>query len=348
MVSRTASSLAADADRAYPFDVHRKVVFRLGPDDLSAVRFGVSPGMELAGAVRTLLDPGQHPLHWGWIRQARSRVPENAFALLGALIGSSGYFPDFLISEPSWDLTAEEELRRLRLAGLDIVGRDLEIVIGRTTGSRRALLERLVTDPAGAREAVADAWQRAWEALIAPQSISLDRLVRADVGTRARRLAQHGLGAMISTLHERVSWHGDSVGVQTRTHSEVVDCTGTGLVLVPSVFMRTCAVVTEPPSQPALHYPAHGVLETWSQAGPAAGAALGTLLGHGRAKVLLALADPLSTSEAALACDLVPSPASHHLHVLRAAGLVDSQRSGRLVLHARTPMGDALVSTSGH
>lgn len=315
---------------------------------MSAIRFGVSPGMELAGAVRTLLDPGQYPLHWGWIRQARSRVPEDAFTLLATLIGSSGYFPDFLVSEASWDLTMKEELRRLRFADLDIVGRDLEIVIGRTTGNRQALLERLVADPAGARDAVADAWQRTWDALVAPQWGSLDRLVRADVGTRARRLAQHGLGAMIGTLHERVTWHDDSVGVQTRTHSEVVDCTGTGLVLVPSVFMRTCAVVIDSQSHRALHYPAHGVSETWSQRGPSAGAALGTLLGQGRAKVLLALAEPLSTSETALACDLVPSTASHHLHVLRAAGLVDSQRTGRLVLHARTPMGDALLSDPGH
>jgi hypothetical protein len=311
---------------------------------MSAIRFGVSPGMELAGAVRTLLDPGQYPLHWGWIKRARSRVPEDAFTLLATLIGSSGYFPDFLVSEAGWDLTMEEELRRLRVADLDIVGRDLEIVIGRTTGARRALLERLVVDPAGAREAVADAWRRTWDAVVAPQWSSLDRLVRADVGTRARRLTQHGLGAMIGTLHERVTWHGDCVAVQTRTHSEVVDCTGSGLVLVPSVFMRTCTVVIDSQSQPALHYPAHGLSETWSRPGPSAGEVLGTLLGQGRAKVLLALAEPLSTSETALACDLVPSTASHHLHVLRAAGLIDSQRTGRLVLHARTPMGDALLA----
>lgn len=349
MVSRTGgTSLVAAVDRAYSFDVHRKVVFRLGPEDISAIRFGVSPSMELAGAVRTLLDPGQHPLHWGWIRQARSRVPEEAFTLLSALVGASGYFPDFLISEAGWDLTKDEELRRLRCVDLGTVTRDLEIVHGRTTGARRTLLERLLADPVTARAVVADAWERTWEALIAPQWMALDRLVRADLATRARRVAQHGLRAMVDTLHERVSWAGGSVNVRTRSHSEVVDCTGTGLVLVPSVFMRTCVVVTEAPAQPALYYPAHGVAETWS-ASPASGrSALGALLGDGRAKVLAALVEPLSTSETALACDLVPSTATHHLQVLRAAGLVDSRRSGRLVLHTRTPTGDALVGASGH
>lgn len=323
------------------------MVFRLGPEDISAVRFGVSPSMELAGAVRTLLDPGQHPLHWGWVRQARSCIPEEALGLLGALIGPSGYFPDFLVSEAGWDLTEHEELRRLRLVDLGIVTRDLEIVRGRTTGSRRALVERLLADPVAARGVVAEAWERTWKALIAPQWTALDRLVRADLSTRARRVAQHGLGAMVATLHERVTWTGSSVEVRTRSHSEVVDCTGTGLVLVPSVFMRTCAVVTEAPAQPALYYPAHGVAETWSASTVGSRSALGALLGDGRASVLLALVEPLSTSETAFACDMVPSTASHHLRVLRNAGVVDSRRVGRLVLHTRTPTGDALLGACG-
>lgn len=303
--------------------------------------------MELAGAVRTLLDPGRHPLHWAWAREARSRAPEGAFGLLSALIGGGGYFPDFLISEAGWDLTPAEELERLRCADLDIVSRDLAIVIGRTSGDRRSLLEGLGSEPGSARAAIADAWEAVWDTVIAAHWSSVDRLLRADVATRSRRLARHGLGEMIGTLHERVSWHVDSVDVRTRTRTEVVDCTGSGLVLVPSVFMRTCTVVTESPSQPALHYPASGVSETWSVGGPSARAALGELLGNGRAHVLLLLVEPLSTSETAQACGLVPSTASHHLRVLRSAGLVDSRRSGRLVLHVRTPVGDALVAACG-
>jgi transposase len=39
-----------------------------------------------------------------------------------------------------------------------------------------------------------------------------------------------------------------------------------------------------------------------------------------------------------------PLSASHHLQVLRSAGLIDSPRAGRLVLHARTATAEALLA----
>ncbi len=41
----------------------------------------------------------------------------------------------------------------------------------------------------------------------------------------------------MSTLHDAVAWTSDAVEVTLRSHDEVVDCTGTGLLLVPSVFL---------------------------------------------------------------------------------------------------------------
>lgn len=318
--------------------------FRLSPGDISAIRFGVSPGHELAGAVRTLLDPAQAPLHWGWVRSARDRLPERPVALLGALIGRDGYLPDFLTSDPSWDMSPEQELTRLQGASEHAIRRDLGKVIRRSSGSRRVLLEGLASDPARARVAVADAWEQVWEALLQPQWPAVERLLRADIATRARRIGELGLARMVSTLHDRVAWGGDAVRITMLRHSEVVDCTGTGLMLVPAVFLRTCAVVTEPPAQPVLFYPVHGLSEQWSRDHVPRAAALAALLGEGRAMILTSLIEPLSTSEAAQASDLAVSTASHHLGVLREAGLVDSRRAGRLVLHGRTPLGDALVA----
>ena len=39
-----------------------------------------------------------------------------------------------------------------------------------------------------------------------------------------------------------------------------------------------------------------------------------------------------------------PAGVSQHLKVLREAGLIDSHRRGRSVLHTRTPLGEALAS----
>ncbi len=114
---------------------------------------------------------------------------------------------------------------------------------------------------------------------------------------------------------------------------------------MPSVMMPTrgCAVLTEPPAQPTIFYPAHGVSETWYRDGADALEALGALLGHVRARLVLELQQPLTTSECARLADVAVSTASHHLTVLRDAGLVDSRREGVRVLHTRTPLGEALA-----
>lgn len=92
-----------------------------------------------------------------------------------------------------------------------------------------------------------------------------------------------------------------------------------------------------------LFYPALGVSGAWHRPAAETARTLAGLLGDGRARVLLALRDPLSTGETAAAADLAPATASHHLAALRAAGLIGSRREGRRVVHARTPLGDALA-----
>ncbi len=331
--------------RRYLFDVGRKVVeFRLSPDDVSAVRFGISPGHELVHAVRVLTRPAQHPLQWSWARRVGPQVHGPAVDLLRLVVGTTGYVPDFLTSTPGWDVTPDDESERLRHAPLGGMAIDLGKRVARTDGATQAALRALLDDLPRTRDAVADAWTEVWDAALAPWWPQVERLLRADVQVRARRIATHGLAAMVGTLHERVGWQGSSVLVELVHHAEVVDCAGSGLVLAPSVLARQCAAVTERPAQPTLHYPALAVSERWSEAAADAQDALTDLLGHGRAAVLLALDQELSTSEVAAACALAVSTASHHLAVLRAARLVAARRDGRRVVHERTPLGLMLVA----
>ncbi len=319
------------------------VELRLAPDDVSAIRFGLSPGHELAHAVRVLQHPAYHPLQWGWLRRARRQVPARAFELLRVLVGPDGYMPDFLTSTPAWDLGPEEELERLRQAALEPLRIDLRKRVDRASGADRRRLEAMADDPERTRTATADAWRELWDAVMAPYWPQLERILRADVGARSRRASIHGVGEMVASLHEAVSWAPDAVRVRLRMHAEVLDCAGSGLVLAPSVMAPRCAVVTEPPAQPTLFYPALGVSERWADGGADAGRALADLLGHGRAAVLLALDAPMSTSEVGAASSLAVSTASHHVSVLRSSGLVDSRREGPRVVHVRTPLGEALL-----
>lgn len=320
--------------------------FRLGAGDLSAVRFGISPGHELVHAVRVVLRPQAVPLQWGWFRHLGVRRPDPALRLLAVISGADGYMPDFLTSSPSGDMTPQEELARLRAVPEERLRADLAKMLDRSTGVRHEEIRALRVDPASARSRIADAWEAVWEQLLAPVWPQMLRLLRADIAVRVRRIGDRGLGEMAATLHSSVTWSEGTVRVRTRLHEEVVDCGGTGLVLVPSVMHSGpgCSVLTEPPAQPTIFYPAHGVTESRYRQDAAPHEALAALLGHARAVLVRELQQPLSTTECAERAGLAISTASHHLHVLREAGLVDSRREGRSVLHARTPLGEALAN----
>lgn len=325
-------------------DRRHQVDFRLSPGDIQAVRFGISPGHELAHAVRVLLQPALHPLQWGWLREVRERMPREPFALLADVIGSDGYLPDFLTTTARWDLTPEEELAALREAAFPGMLVDLGKMMDRSGGERRAALGRMRDDPARARARIADAWEGVWEAALAPVWPQLERILRADISVRARTVAADGLATMASRLHGTVSWGDGAVRVGLRKHSESVDCRGSGLVLVPSVMSSWgCMVLTEPPAQPTLYYPARGVTAEWARDSTSAHAAVAALVGAARAEILFASHTARTTSQVAADAGLAISTASHHLSVLRAAGLVSSAREGARVLHLRTPLGEAVI-----
>jgi DNA-binding transcriptional ArsR family regulator len=319
------------------------VEFRLAPGDISAIRFGISPGHELAHAVRVLARPHEHPLQWGWFRAVGARVPQPAFDLLRLVVGESGFLPDFFSPAASWDVTPASEFERLRRTSTDAARVDLEKRAARSRGAQQSALRALAGTPASALAAIADAAEEFWGSTLAPYWPQLERLLRADVAVRAQRMSAYGLADMIGALHSSVSWAGDAVRVTLRLHSEVIDCAGSGLVLAPTVMAAHCGAVTEPPAQPTIYYPAHNVSLSWASSGPTAEHALSELLGAGRAQLLLSLDEPLTTSEAARTAGLAVSTASHHLAVLARSRLVDRRRVGTRVLHSRSPLAQALI-----
>jgi DNA-binding transcriptional ArsR family regulator len=67
------------------------------------------------------------------------------------------------------------------------------------------------------------------------------------------------------------------------------------------------------------------------------------LMGQARATILLAAAEPASTSQLARQLLMSAGAVGDHLAVLLRARLVNRTRAGRSVLYQRTPLGDALV-----
>jgi hypothetical protein len=116
---------------------------------------------------------------------------------------------------------------------------------------------------------------------------------------------------------------------------------------MPSVFVwPRVVIVTAPPWQPTIIYPARGAGALWEPAGAVASGALGALLGRNRAALLVALDRPRSTTDLAALAGITPGGVSQHLAVLRAAGLVTAHRVGRAVLNLRTPAGDTIVGAT--
>ena len=326
---------------------HHRVDFHLSPGDIQAVRFGISPGHELAHAVRVLLRPEQYPLAWGWLRNVRDRLPRDAFGVLAHVIGADGYMPDFVTTTARWDLGPDDELAALREAPLAGIRVDLGKMVVRSSGRRQEALRRMQDDPARARAMIADAWAEVWEAAMAPVWPQLERILRSDIAVRSRTIATEGLAAMASGIHPQVSWGDGSVRVRLRRHSEDVDCRGGGLVLVPSVMSSWgCMVITEPPAQPTLFYPARGVTAGWAADAEDLVRALEALIGPVRAGILLTAHVPRTTSRVAAEAGIAVSTASHHLTVLRDAGLIVSTRDGARMMHLRTPLGEALVGAA--
>ncbi|MDT0158341.1 DUF5937 family protein [Microbacterium sp. ARD32] len=324
-----------------------RVDFLLSPGDIQAVRFGLSPGHELAHAVRILRRPQQHPLQWGWLRQVRDRVPPEPLALPAQVISVDGYMPDFLTADARWDMTPADELAALREAAVSDVRLDLGKMVIRSSGARQAALIRMQADPRRARMLIAEAWERVWDAVLAPVWPQPERLVRADIAVRGRTITTDGLSAMAGALHSTVQWSDGAVRVRVRRHSEDVDCRGSGLVLVPSVMSSWgCMVITKPSAQPTLFYPARGVTAAWARDATELADALGALLEPVRAGILLRAHIARTTSEVAGDAGIAASTASHHLTVLRDAGLIASSRQGNRMLHLRTPLAEALVGAT--
>ncbi|MEU6111141.1 helix-turn-helix domain-containing protein [Streptomyces albidoflavus] len=92
-------------------------------------------------------------------------------------------------------------------------------------------------------------------------------------------------------------------------------------------------------------YPYDGVL-AGTERRPAPGP-LGALLGAARAKVLLLLGSPRSTTHLVALTGQGLGAVGRHLKVLREAGLIGRRRAGRSVLHRRTEAGESLVRAGG-
>ncbi|MFJ8312731.1 MULTISPECIES: DUF5937 family protein [unclassified Streptomyces] len=321
--------------------------YRLGVDDLADMRFACSPLLETATSLWALKRPDKYALHLPWVRRTREALRSPGVPDTGLLrelaVGGSGWIPDFITPRPDSPLPdVADELRRVRATPPAKALADVRAAYASRPLPPR--LAQLADDPRQLRDAIADVVEAYWELAIAPHWSRMRAVLEADMVHRARLLARDGAAALLTSLDPSATWRDGrlTLFVHRDLHlAATVD--GRGFWLVPTLFAQHAISPLGPEEAPVISYPARGTGTLWETRPPRPAGALASLVGRPKAALLLSLAGPASTTELARRLGVTASAVSHHLSVLHQTGLVSRARAGRVVLYARTELGEQLA-----
>jgi len=172
--------------------------------DLSRLRFGYSPLVEVIDSLNVLHSPTVHPLHRAWASDTRKRLRGLDTMLLQAIAppGRIGLTPPL---RPGAGASVRDQLRLVADWPPDRLAADLEAV-WRGQPMPAAAREVIRGGPAGARR-VAAALATYWDAAIAPHWDQMRGVLEADIAYRARQAALGGIGAAVNDLHPQLRLH---------------------------------------------------------------------------------------------------------------------------------------------
>ncbi|SCL26417.1 Helix-turn-helix domain-containing protein [Micromonospora rhizosphaerae] len=318
------------------------ISYELGVEDLADTRFTFSPINETVLSLRVLRDPGVHALHLPWRRTVLEQLDPADVNLLLLLVGPRLTLPDFLTPRPAvFAPSFDDELPGLLATPVDVIRRDVAAAYtpSQPPASLRADDDR---DIAALRDRIGAALRRYWTIAIEPVWPQIRLILEADMTYRARQLAVGGARLLFADMHPHVHWRDGVLSIDRMISDFRVASAGRGLLLIPSVFAHKPAGPVTADMPPSLTYPSRGVATLWAPPAPNP-AALASLVGPAKARLLGLLGEPLSTAEIARRVGVSPSAVSQTLQVLHDSGLVTRARSGRQVLYRRTTLGDQLL-----
>ncbi|CAL9523048.1 hypothetical protein SUDANB106_03898 [Streptomyces sp. enrichment culture] len=253
------------------------------------------------------------------------------------------YFPDFLTpgrGEDDVDAALDRVLATPRRRLADELAR--VYVRGPVPRSVRWVAE-------GGAEALrwlGDALRRYHDVAVAPYLAAIRARAAADRARRGEAALAGGAEALLASYAAPEGWEygGRTLRAPYPLEREL-RLEGRALTLMPGFFcVRTPLVLVDDSLPPVLVHPlspAPGWLTRLRR--DEAAPPVAQLIGGTRSRVLELLEEPVTTTALAARTGLAPSTVSHHVAVLRDAGLVVSRRDGMRVLHRRTPLGTALL-----
>jgi DNA-binding transcriptional ArsR family regulator len=330
--------------------------FEVSTEDLLHSRFAISPAFELDSLLRLLASGRRLPsasasrLRSAFESLRRETDLDMVLALHSDRIGA-----DFVAPPPAGlTQTWEDDLAMIRATPLPQARAEIAHCLAArpaaatTTAIATDPRMRALLDAPDVVARLAEALDRAWRVLMAPDWLQLRAICERDVVHRAGVLGRAGWCAAIADLHTALRWHDDGIevsGISAERH--VVPLDGNGLLLVPSAFIWPDAAAHASGDWPkTLIYPARGIAALWETPESQAPGALTDLVGRSRALILAALESPAGTTHLARSLGMTTGAVGDHLAVLRRAGLVHRARDGRVVLYVRTAVGEALVAAT--
>ncbi|MBT2445388.1 helix-turn-helix transcriptional regulator [Streptomyces sp. ISL-36] len=307
-------------------------------EDFARVRFAPRPApvQELNAVFLTLFGRRDELLFGRW-RQRVLRALPDAVEPLGDLV-PAGEAPVFLdvLGE-----TLDEGLDLVAAAGPEVVRSELERLYAGRPSPR--WIRDLHGEEAGSWRILRRAQRAAFEAALAPVWPLVQDLHRGEFTRHALAVAEHGLGAALPALVAGTRLRG-SVWEWAAPGARDVRLGGRGLVLLPTFHWTGLPRIQDRPDRPVVvTYAAGSGLPPSPEGAAGPAEALTGVLGTTRVALLRLLSEEHTTSGLATRLCVSNATASAHTSTLRAAGLITTIRSGRSVLHLRTPLGTLLL-----
>ncbi len=333
--------------------------WQVDADTLARSRFVVSPMAEVFASLKLLhAGAGSGPGEREWLARHlpgyRTRLAADPVTALLVRAGlGRKWIADFLTPAPREDASFGAEVARVRGTDPAQARRDLTLCLP------GPVPERLRRDDLP--ELAARLLEYVWEDAVRPYWERRRRILEADVVARTAGLSRGGWAAALDALAPGTRWlGGDRLRINLHENPPR-EISGAELLFVPVTPQRVGWVTWEDGERYAVVYPCAGVLADGDGTGGGTGGStgggirgggargavpdgLGALLGPARARVLVLLGSPLSTSQLTALTGQGLGSVGRHLKVLLDAGLVGRRRAGRSVLYYRAPAGDVLVA----
>ncbi|HEX2619649.1 MAG TPA: winged helix-turn-helix domain-containing protein, partial [Phototrophicaceae bacterium] len=283
-----------------------------------------------------------------WSAQTQQVLAEVELPYLDALVCTGRYIPDFLTPTPDAStLSIEAELQRLMKLPTQHIRNNIQFLIDLDSDSD--IRQQFLVYPHEMMNCLIDDLRLYWRLVLEPHWSAMVSILEGDILYRARQLAIEGTTSVISDLSPHLVMKDNQIQLKFKEppadppYPMYHDITGRGMRLVPSMFInQSVSWQMVPEAQPMLVYGARGVGQ-WQQIAPLKNQSLELLIGEGRASVLMALANPASTTELAHHLMMTAGAVSQHLNRLHETGLVEPHRSGKRVYYYLSRRGEQLL-----